>query len=132
MTRVYYREAVGALLVADLTRPKTLQAAQRWKEDVDAKVQLPDGHPIPVLLVANKHDLMPTGSPLPEAELDAWVSAHGAIGWHATSAKSMPTIEKAVHRLLEAIFARGPTPVSTHEAHAPTSSEAQQKACCGS
>lgn len=129
MTRVYYREAVGALLVADLTRPKTLQAAQRWKEDVDAKVQLPDGAPIPVLLVANKQDLL-TGA-LPEAELDAWVQAHGAVGWHATSAKALPSIEKAVHRLLDAILARGPAPAATHEVQAPVAGAAQPKTCCG-
>ena len=129
MTRVYYREAVGALLVADLTRPKTLQAAQRWKEDVDTKVQLPDGAPIPVLLVANKSDLM--NGALPEQELDAWVQAHGAVGWHATSAKTMTSIEKAINRLLEAILIRGPAPAATHEAQAPVSGEAQQKSCCG-
>ena len=129
MTRVYYREAVGALLVADLSRPKTLQAATRWKEDVDAKVTLPDGAPIPVLLVANKSDLL--AAPPPEGELEAWVAAHGAVGWHATSAKALPSIEKAVNRLLEAVLARGPTPAATHETKAPASGEAQSKACCG-
>lgn len=38
MTRVYYREAVGALVVFDMTRLSTFQAVLKWKGDLDAKV----------------------------------------------------------------------------------------------
>lgn len=38
MTRVYYREAVGALIVFDVTRPKTFDAVAKWKKDIDSKV----------------------------------------------------------------------------------------------
>jgi len=56
MTRVYYKEAVGALIVFDISRESTFEAVQKWKSDLDQKVRLP-GHeeePIPVVLVANK------------------------------------------------------------------------------
>lgn len=32
MTRVYYKEAVAAMLVVDLTRPTTFEGAIKWKE----------------------------------------------------------------------------------------------------
>ena len=54
MTRVYYKEAVGALLVFDVTRLSTFDAVSKWKADLDDKVRLPDGEPIPVVLLANK------------------------------------------------------------------------------
>ena len=54
MTRVYYRDAVGCLVVYDLTRPSTFDAVARWKTDVDSKVELPNGNRIPCLLLANK------------------------------------------------------------------------------
>lgn len=38
MTRVYYREAVGALVVFDMTRLSTFQAVLKWKGDLDSKV----------------------------------------------------------------------------------------------
>jgi GTPase SAR1 family protein len=53
---VYYREAFGALIVFDLSRPNTLDSVRKWKADIDAKVRLPDPNqsPIPVVLLANK------------------------------------------------------------------------------
>ena len=54
MTRVYYKEAVGAFIVFDLTRASTFDAVTKWKNDLDLKVQLPDGSPVPCVLLANK------------------------------------------------------------------------------
>ncbi len=73
--QVYYREAVGAFVVFDITRPKTFENIQKWKKDIDSKVfiidmlggvecvhtpflplqvTLNDSRPIPVVLLANK------------------------------------------------------------------------------
>lgn len=38
MTRVYYKEAVGAFIVFDVTRVSTFEAVQKWKHDIDSKV----------------------------------------------------------------------------------------------
>lgn len=54
MTRVYYKGAMGALIVFDVSRAPTFEAVTRWKADIDSKVLLPDGSPVPCLLVANK------------------------------------------------------------------------------
>lgn len=54
MTRVYYKEAVGAFIVFDVTRQATFDAVLKWKNDLDNKVQLPDGGHIPCVLLANK------------------------------------------------------------------------------
>ncbi len=54
MTRVYYKEAVGCFIVFDVTRGSTFEAVTKWKTDLDNKVQLPDGNPVPCVLLANK------------------------------------------------------------------------------
>ena len=54
MTRVYYKEAVGCFIVFDVTRQSTFEAVAKWKHDLDSKVQLANGQPIPCLLLANK------------------------------------------------------------------------------
>ncbi len=54
MTHVYYREAVAACIVFDVTSQRTMDAAVRWKSDIDEKVHLPNGEPVPTILLANK------------------------------------------------------------------------------
>lgn len=44
MTCVYYQEAVGALMVFDVTRSSTLDAVLKWKDDLDSKVKRPPPH----------------------------------------------------------------------------------------
>ena len=49
---MYFKEAVGALVVFDLTRRSTFEAVLEWKRLLD--VTLPTGQPIPAVLLANK------------------------------------------------------------------------------
>ena len=39
MTRVYYKEAVGAFVVFDITRLETFDEVKKWKADIDSKVK---------------------------------------------------------------------------------------------
>ena len=39
MTRVYYKEAVGAFIVFDVTRADSFRAVDKWKADLDTKVR---------------------------------------------------------------------------------------------
>jgi len=55
MTRVYYKEAVGAMVVFDVTRVGTFDAVAKWKNDIDCKVTLPpDDRPIPVVFASKQ------------------------------------------------------------------------------
>jgi GTPase SAR1 family protein len=47
MTKVYYRKAVGGIIVFDLNKKVTLEYALKWKKDIDSKVELSNGEPIP-------------------------------------------------------------------------------------
>jgi small GTP-binding protein len=57
LTRVYYKEAVGAFVVFDLSQAITLDLVVDWKKDIDSKVFTADLKPIPCLLIGNKMDL---------------------------------------------------------------------------
>ncbi|KAG0204353.1 rab32, member RAS oncoprotein [Mortierella sp. GBA30] len=107
MTRVYYKEAVAALVVYDVTRPKTFEAVKRWKADLDSKVSLPwGGGPIHAILLANKTDLQLNASVgLDAEEMEKFCEEHGFLKWFATSAKDNKNIEDAMQFLLEQIMA---------------------------
>jgi GTPase SAR1 family protein len=127
MTRVYYKEAVGAFVVFDVTRVNTFEAVQKWKNDIDNKVTLPpDDRPIPVVLLANKvhpfpppphrsnHftgadtslqcDLAKEGFARNAAQMDKYCEEHGFAGWEETSAKENINIDKAVKFLVSKIL----------------------------
>ena len=103
MTRVYYKEAVGAMVVFDITSPKTWDEVAKWKQDIDLKVRIGDD-PIPVVLLANKVDLDRSAEGFEENNkdtIDAYCQQHGFAGWFATSAKSNQGIDKAARFLVE-------------------------------
>lgn len=125
MTRVYYKEAVGAFIVFDVTRSGTFDCVSKWKEDLDSKVQLPDGSPIPCILLANKvrrrrTPLFPLQSVLiylslsqcdqekqgivtqPE-RMDEYVRENGFAGWFETSAKENINIDEAARALVNKV-----------------------------
>lgn len=104
MTRVYYKEAVGAFIVFDVSRVATFDAVVKWKNDLDAKVQLPDGSPIPCILLANKCDQQKEGIVNSQAKMEEYCRERGFAGWFETSAKENINIEEAARSLVNKIL----------------------------
>lgn len=91
IARVFYKDAFGAILVYDLSRQSTFDAILKWKSEIDAKVLLPDGSPLPVVLVGNKCDL--EKHEVDTTKLDAFCVEHGFITHFETSAKTNTNID---------------------------------------
>ena len=104
MTRVYYKEAVGAIVVFDVTRPPTFEAVSKWKTDVDKKVRLPNDDPIPVVLLANKCDLAKEPLTNEKHMMDKYCAQHGFAGWFEASAKENINVEASVRFLISKIL----------------------------
>lgn len=104
MTRVYYKEAVGAFVVFDISRSSTFEAVLKWKSDLDSKVHLANGSPIPAVLLANKCDQKREGGQNPP-QMDQFCKEHGFTGWFETSAKDNINIDEAARFLVENILA---------------------------
>lgn len=45
---------MGTYIVFNVSRVATFDVVVKWKNDLDTKVQLPDGSPIPCILLVNK------------------------------------------------------------------------------
>ncbi|KAH3760586.1 Rab GTPase [Pelomyxa schiedti] len=105
MTRVYYREAVGAFIVFDITRANTFEAVAQWKSDIDDKVTWgPDNRPIPVVLLANKCDLPKETYCKSADELERYAADNKFIGWYHTSAKDNKGIDQATQHLVKFVL----------------------------
>jgi len=132
MTRVYYKEAVGALVVFDVTRVSTFEAVTKWKNDIDAKVMLPDGKPIPVVLLANKCDLAKEGLVKNATQMDKHCEDKGFIGWFETSAKENLNIDKACRFLVSKILENDVSTIKEKDNAIDPSREApaQKTGCC--
>lgn len=104
MTRVYYKEAVGAFVVFDVTRAQTFDAISKWKTDLDTKVTLADGSPIPTVLLANKCDQPKEGVVNNPTRMDDFCRERGFTGWFETSAKENINIDEAARFLVNKIL----------------------------
>ena len=58
INKLFCRGASGAIVVADITNKESLENTLKWKEQVDTHVALRNGKPIPMVLLANKYDLI--------------------------------------------------------------------------
>ncbi|ENN81134.1 hypothetical protein HUJ04_012556 [Dendroctonus ponderosae] len=104
MTRVYYKEAVGAFIVFDVTRRNTFESVANWKTDLDSKVQLPDGSPLPCVLLANKCDQQKEGLVTNPAKMDEYCRENNFAAWFETSAKDNINIDEAARALVEKVL----------------------------
>ncbi|XP_024292671.1 ras-related protein Rab-32 [Oncorhynchus tshawytscha] len=100
MSRVYYKEAMGAFVVFDTTKMETLEAASQWKHDLDSKVRLVSGSPVPPVLLANKCDQTEGNKEL-SALMDNYCKEKGFLGWFETSAKDNVNVDEAGAFLME-------------------------------
>ena len=79
-----------------MTDSDSLKGAEKWKNDIDSKVFLSDGKPIPVLLMANKSDKL-KGHTLDRQLLDDFCKEKGFIGWYGCFFLSFKTTAEHNH-----------------------------------
>uniref|UniRef100_A0A8C9LXV3 Ras-related protein Rab n=1 Tax=Piliocolobus tephrosceles TaxID=591936 RepID=A0A8C9LXV3_9PRIM len=99
MTRLYYRDASACVIMFDVTNATTFSNSQRWKQDLDSKLTLPNGEPVPCLLLANKCDLSPWA--VSRDQIDRFSKENGFTGWTETSVKENKNINEAMRVLIE-------------------------------
>ncbi|TYZ63431.1 hypothetical protein PybrP1_007290 [[Pythium] brassicae (nom. inval.)] len=120
LTRAYFRDAKGALIVCDITRENTVDAVTTWKREIDACARdLNGGEPVPVVMVANKSDLLDdvVGALNIGVRMQKCVASNGILEWFRASAKSGDSVDDAFQCLVDKM-------VANHRAQRRTSSAA--------
>lgn len=137
ITSAYYRGAVGALLVYDITKHQSYESVDRWLKELydhaDASIL--------VMLVGNKSDLKDEAREVPTEEAKMYADSNDLL-FMETSALDSTNVELAFETILRDIYKRvlkskGGTPKENTVvlSNAPTTeSQAQdaegKKACC--
>eukprot|EP01036_Dinobryon_divergens_P026520 gene26520-35186_t len=98
ITRSYYRDAAGALLVYDITRRITFNHVSRWLEEMRE-----NGNPnMTIMLIGNKSDLEHKRE-VTTKEGEIFASVNG-LTFMETSAKSAANVETAFIKTAENIY----------------------------
>ena len=120
MTRLYYRDAVGCMILFDVTRQRTFEAMTKWKTDLDSKIRSANGNLLPCVLLANKvYRLrkiknayfvsyfqcdLPEGDFMPSAQqMDEFCRENGFAKWFKTSSKENINIEESFQYLIQQV-----------------------------
>ncbi|XP_029974703.1 ras-related protein Rab-7L1-like [Salarias fasciatus] len=102
VNRVFYRGALGCVLMFDVTNPSSFLRCLQRKQDLDNEATLPSGAPIPCILLANKCDL-------PERVVTAdsiaeFSKNNGFFAWMETSVRDNRNVDEAMRRLVQEIL----------------------------
>jgi len=105
LSRIFYTHAVAAIVVYDLFNRESFNSAEKWKRDIDAKVFLPSGSNIPVLLLGNKCDMEAEGQTpcASDSEIDEFVREHKFYAHFKCSAKTGENIVAGCTHLVNRI-----------------------------
>jgi len=132
MTRVYYKYAIAAIIVFDLSREATFEAITKWRDDVNSKLVLANSEPIPVLLLANKCDIPEVV--IDKEKLDKFCKDNNFIGWFPTSAQHNLNIDEGMKFLIQRILEVAKTnQIPRNEEALPVTSDsptATKSSCC--
>lgn len=98
ITSAYYRGAVGALLVYDISKHMTFENVERWLKELRDHADVK----IVIMLVGNKSDLRHMRA-VQTSEAMAFAEAHD-LAFIETSALDSTGVETAFHRILTEIY----------------------------
>lgn len=107
-TRAYFRDAKGAVIVCDITRENTIDAVVNWKKEIDACCRDQNGgETIPVVMIANKSDLLldPMRALNLGVNMQKCVTQNGIVEWFRASAKSGESVREAFDCLIDRMVA---------------------------
>ena len=99
MAHVYYKNAVGALIVYDITKPDSLQDVTSWIDELSTNCERSK---MVIAVVANKSDL-PPGNPLIIEQGRRIAETRHAL-FHETSAKTGKGLNELFKQLVEAVY----------------------------
>jgi small GTP-binding protein len=108
MTKIYYKNAVGALIVYDLNERRSFDVVDNWRRDIEEKLPDDQGARIPIMMIGNKKDLIPSGTTgcASDDEVEKYMEdKKNVVGWHLVSAKENENVTETIFAIVEQMVA---------------------------
>ncbi|KAL1461273.1 hypothetical protein WDU94_013189 [Cyamophila willieti] len=102
MSRVYYQNSDGCIIMFDLTNRKSFESVVQWKHDLDSKCILDNGAMLPCLLLASKCDLPDRKVEI--NEIEAVCHQYNFMSWIEVSSKEHMMIDDSMNFLVDRII----------------------------
>jgi len=101
MTRVYYKDTAGAIVVFDITNHSSFEAVEHWRKDLKSKLYTEEE--IPIILLANKSDCVDESHQacISDEKIEEYVKENNFIRWWKCSAKNGTNITEPIHHLIQ-------------------------------
>lgn len=98
MTHIFYKDAVAAIIVYDITQTKSLDAVKGWIEELNTNTNISR---MTIAIVANKIDLQPANSII--IDQGKQIATEKQALFHQTSAKTGQGINELFKELVETV-----------------------------
>ena len=105
LTRAYFNRAKAVVIVCDVSREGTVDAVTAWKREIDTWAMSSGTPNIPVVLFANKSDLLQdaTCAFKTGATMEKMCREHDFLGWWITSARTGESLDEGFYALLQQV-----------------------------
>ncbi|KAJ7061758.1 GTP-binding protein ypt3 [Mycena amicta] len=103
LTSAYYRGAVGALIVYDISKHPSFDNVPRWVQELKDNVKI-DQENMVIMLVGNKSDLADQGQRAVRIEEATDLAAEHRMSFMETSALDASNVEEAFQSILTDIY----------------------------
>lgn len=106
ITKIFSKDAQGALVLCDITNKESLEDTLKWKESVDDNTRFIDGGLLPCVLVQNKIDLVDEETLKNDSEIKTFAEENKFDNVFKTSAKMGVGIDECMEYLISNILER--------------------------
>lgn len=104
ITKIFCRDAHGALIMADCTDKNSLLETVKWKNSIDENTKFVDGSELPIILIENKIDLLSKENiDDSEEEIKEFSDKNNFLNVFRTSAKTGINVHKSMELLIQTI-----------------------------
>ena len=103
ITKTFYRNSAGCILVFDLTSPQSFEDVEFWRKEFLDEIDSNEREQFPFVLLGNKNDLKDSIE-VKDEDIQKYCNEHNNMPYFSVSAKTGENVEKAFIKITDLAF----------------------------